>query len=57
MIRDQLGCSATRYHQELNALIETEKALAYAPATVHRLLEQRDRRRAARSARHLHVAT
>ena len=53
LIGDRLGISATRFYQELNALIDTERALAYAPVTVHRLLEDRDRRRAARSARQL----
>lgn len=53
LIRDRLDISATRYHQQLNALLDTERALAYAPVTVHRLLEGRERRRQVRSARHL----
>lgn len=32
-----LGVSPIRYYQQLNALIETEAALAHSPATVNRL--------------------
>lgn len=49
-IRDRLGLSAVRYYQLLNQLIETERALAYDPLTVNRLLRLRDKRARAREA-------
>lgn len=55
LIQERLGVSMTRFYQELYALIETERAEAYAPVTVHRLRRERDRRREARSTRHLRV--
>jgi hypothetical protein len=36
-IRDRLDMSSTQYYQALNALIETEEALAADPLTVKRL--------------------
>lgn len=42
-IRD-LGYTPTRYYQRLNYLIDTEPALAYAPATVNRLRRLRGAR-------------
>lgn len=47
-IRDQLGMSAVRYYQRLNALLDNGEALAYAPALVNRLRRVRERRAAAR---------
>lgn len=44
-VRDLLGMGETRYYQALNALLERPAALAYAPATVHRLRRLRDARR------------
>ncbi len=35
-IRDQLYMSSTRYYQLLNAMIDTEAALAHDPITVRR---------------------
>ena len=50
---ERLGISATRFYQALNALISTERAPAYAPVTVHRLLSDRYRPRPPRSPRQL----
>lgn len=36
-IRERFGISSTRYHQQLNALLETEAALRYDPLLVRRL--------------------
>lgn len=47
-IRWQLGMSATRYYQRLNALLDNPEALAYNPALVNRLRRVRDLRAAAR---------
>lgn len=49
-IRRRFDLSATRYHQQLNALLEKPAALAYKPTTVKRLLRLRDARRQARRA-------
>lgn len=46
-IRQRFGCTATRYFQVLNALLDRPEALEYAPQTVKRLR----RLRAARAAR------
>ncbi|WP_369068556.1 DUF3263 domain-containing protein [Kineococcus terrestris] len=43
--------NVTRAWQRLNALLEREDALAYAPATVHRLRRYRDQRNARRTTR------
>lgn len=52
-VREQLGLSATRYYQRLNALIDRPEALAYAPLLVRRLRRLRDQRQRQRSARRL----
>lgn len=49
-IRRRFGLSPTRYHQQLNALLDRPEALAYAPTTVKRLLRLREARRVRRSA-------
>lgn len=46
----EFGVSATRYYQQLNALIDRPEALAHDPLTVRRLRRLRDGRRRARSA-------
>jgi hypothetical protein len=52
-IRDQLDVSATRYYQELNALIEREAALAFDPLLVKRLRRLRAQRQRTREAARL----
>jgi len=52
-IRERFQMSATRYYQQLHALIDRPAALAAYPVLVRRLLRQRDARRAARSAARL----
>lgn len=52
-IREKFGLSATRYYQILNALIDTEGALAHDPLLVKRLRRLRDHRQRQRSARRL----
>lgn len=47
-IRDRLGMSATEFYQRLNALIETEAALAFDPLTTNRLRRLRDARKRSR---------
>lgn len=47
-IRRRFDVSATRYHQQLNALLEKPAALVYAPTTVKRLLRLREARRGTR---------
>ena len=47
-IRERFELSATRYHQILNEMLDTEEAMAYDPLVVRRLHRQRDRRRRAR---------
>lgn len=49
-IRDELGMSATRYHQVLNAAIDHPDAMAGWPVLVKRLRRLREARRAARAA-------
>lgn len=44
-IRDKFDMSATEYYQHLNALIETEAALAHDPHTVKRLRRLRTTRK------------
>jgi len=52
-IRDTFGLTSVAYYARLGALLDDPDALAYAPATVRRLVRLRDRRRAVRSmARH-----
>lgn len=50
-IREQFGCSATRYYQELNALIDQPAALVAHPMLVKRLRRLRQTREQARTAR------
>lgn len=52
-IRDLFNMSATHYYQVLNALIDTEAALAHDPMLVKRLRRLRSTRQKARSARRL----
>ncbi|MFJ8478430.1 DUF3263 domain-containing protein [Kitasatospora sp. NPDC094011] len=47
-IREELGLSSTRYYQLLNALLDREEALAFAPVLVNRLRRIREARREAR---------
>lgn len=54
-IRKRFGLSATRYYQELNALIDREEVLAYDPLLVKRLRRRRADRQLSRSARRLGV--
>ncbi|HYT11052.1 MAG TPA: DUF3263 domain-containing protein, partial [Mycobacteriales bacterium] len=54
-ISDQLGLSATRYYQVLNALIDRPEALAADPMLVKRLRRLRASRQRARSARRLGI--
>lgn len=49
-IRQHFDVSATRYFQQVNALIDKPEALVYAPVTVKRLRRLRETRRAARRA-------
>lgn len=56
-IRELFGMSATRYYQVLNALINTEAALAADPMLVKRLRRLRDVRQQERSARRLGVVS
>lgn len=50
-IREQFDCSATRYWQRVNTLIEEPEALAYAPMTVNRLRRLKDRQQVIRAVR------
>ncbi|TKV28695.1 DUF3263 domain-containing protein [Arthrobacter sp. NamB2] len=52
-IRDLFNMSATHYYQLLNALIDTEAALAHDPMLVKRLRRLRSTRQRERSARRL----
>lgn len=52
-IRDLFDLSATHYYQILNALIDTEDALAHDPMLVKRLRRLRTSRQRARTARRL----
>lgn len=52
-IRELFDMSATRYYQVLNALIDTEEALAFDPLLVKRLRRLRAQRQRQRSARRL----
>ena len=47
-IRQELGISATRYYQLLNALLDDARALAFDPVTVNRLRRVREARRTER---------
>lgn len=52
-IREKFDMSGTRYYQVLNALIDTEEALAFDPLLVKRLRRLRAQRQRQRSARRL----
>lgn len=52
-IRERFDMSPTRYYQVLNALIDTQAALAADPLLVKRLRRLRDERRRQRSASRL----
>ncbi|MDM4763744.1 DUF3263 domain-containing protein [Galbitalea sp. SE-J8] len=52
-IADTFGVSSTRYHQLLDATIDTPAALRYDPILVGRLLRARDARLARRASRRL----
>jgi len=54
-IRERFGISTTRYYQLLNALIDTEAALAHDPLLVKRLRRLRTARQRERTARRLGV--
>ena len=54
-IRELFDCSATRYYQLLNALIDDPAALRSDPMLVKRLRRMRSARQRARSARRLGV--
>ncbi|MFD7978646.1 DUF3263 domain-containing protein [Streptomyces sp. NPDC059071] len=43
-VREQLGLSATRYYQLLNALLDDPRAVAHDPVTVNRLRRVRAER-------------
>ncbi|MFE9683074.1 DUF3263 domain-containing protein [Streptomyces sp. NPDC002701] len=49
-IREELGLAPVRYYQLLNALLDTERALAHDPVTVNRLRRVREVRRTEREA-------
>jgi hypothetical protein len=52
-ISELFGMTATRYYQTLNALIDTDAALAHDPMLVKRLRRLRASRQKARAARRL----
>lgn len=54
-IRERFAISTTRYYQLLNALIDTEAALAHDPLLVKRLRRLRSARQRERTARRLGV--
>lgn len=54
-IRELFDCSATRYYQLLNTLIDTPAALRADPMLVKRLRRMRSARQRARSARRLGI--
>jgi hypothetical protein len=53
VIRERFGMSTVRYYQVLNALVDTEAALAAEPTVVKRLRRLRADRQRSRSARRL----
>jgi hypothetical protein len=55
-IRTRLDLSATAFYQRLNALIDTEAALAHNPILVRRLLRVRALRQRTRASRHPGIA-
>ena len=54
-VREKFDMSATRYYQVLNALLDSEAALAFDPLLVKRLRRLRMARQRARSARRLGI--
>ncbi|PIE21353.1 MAG: hypothetical protein CSA64_02450 [Arachnia propionica] len=50
-IMERFGISSTQYYQRLNALLDSEAALAYRPLLVKRLRRLRSQRQASRTAR------
>jgi hypothetical protein len=50
-IRARFGFGATKYYQQLNALLDTQAALAYDPVLVNRLRRLRQGRQRSRTAR------
>jgi hypothetical protein len=52
-IRDRFGLSSTRYHQQLNALLDSPAALRADPMLVKRLQRLRSARNSDRAARRL----
>lgn len=52
-VRERFGVSATRYYQQLNALIDRPEALAHDPMLVKRLRRLRVQRQYQRSASRL----
>lgn len=52
-VRELFALTPTRYYQILNALIDTQAALAFDPMLVKRLRRQRTARHRARSVRRL----
>lgn len=55
-LREEFALSATSYYQVLNALLDTEAALAHDPMLVKRLRRLRDARQRDRGARQLGFA-
>jgi len=51
VVREKLDISMTTYYQRLNALIDTERAMAADPMVVKRLQRIRERRQRSRSVR------
>jgi hypothetical protein len=54
-IRELFDCSATRYYQRLNALIDRDDVLAHDPMLVKRLRRLRAQRQRSRSVRRLGI--
>ncbi|MGQ2910256.1 DUF3263 domain-containing protein [Aeromicrobium sp.] len=54
-IREKFDMSATRYYQLLNALMDSDDALAFDPLLVKRLRRLRAQRQRSRSARRLGI--
>ena len=54
-IREEFDCSATRYYQDLNALIDRDDVLAHDPLLVKRLRRLRAQRQRSRSPRRLGI--
>jgi len=54
-VRERFGITMTTYYQQINAMIDTEAALAYDPMLVKRLRKRRRTRQLSRSARHVDI--